>query len=141
MQKRHSMTALAAALAGIALFGAGCSDQKTPGTVGQKIERAGDKMATATENAGNKVAAATENAANKTAAVIDDATITTKVKTAVLAEPGLKTLQIDVDTKNGVVSLSGTVDNQALKERASQVAQAVNGVKSVDNNLTVKGTG
>ena len=137
MQKRHSMTVLAAALAGIALFGAGCSDQQPSGTVGQKIDRAGDKMATATENAGNKIAAATD----KTAAAIDDATITTKVKTAVLAEPGLKTLQIDVDTKNGVVMLSGTVDSTALKERAAQVAQAVNGVKSVDNNLTVKGTG
>jgi hyperosmotically inducible periplasmic protein len=138
MQKRHSMTLLAAALAGIALFGAGCSDQSpsTP-TVGQKIDRATDKMA----NAGDKMAAATENAANKTVAAIDDATITTKVKTAVLAEPGLKTLQIDVDTKNGVVSLSGTVDNQSMKERAAQVAQAVTGVRSVDNNLTVKSTG
>ena len=137
MQKRHSMTLLAAALAGIALFGAGCSDQKSPETVGQKVDRATDKMA----NAGDKMAAATENAANKTAAAIDDATITTKVKTAVLAEPGLKTLQIDVDTKNGVVMLSGTVDNQAMKERAAQVAQAVTGVRSVDNNLTVKSTG
>jgi len=151
MQKRHSMTVLAAALAGIALFGAGCSDRDST-TVGQKVDRAtdkvasetesvGNKMAAATENAGNKIAAATENAANKTVNAIDDATITTKVKTAVLAEPGLKTLQIDVDTKNGVVMLSGTVDNQALKERAAQVAQAVNGVKSVDNNLTVKSTG
>ena len=141
MQKRHSMTVLAAALAGIALFGAGCSDRSSTPTVGQKVDRAADKVANATENAGNKMAAATENAVSKTATAIDDATITTKVKTAVLAEPGLKTLQIDVDTKNGVVMLSGTVDNQALKERATQVAQAVNGVKSVDNNLTVKSTG
>lgn len=141
MQKRHSMTVLAAALAGIALFGAGCSDRNAPGTVGQKIDRAGDKMAAATDNAANKVATATENAANKTAAVIDDATITTKVKTAVLAEPGLKTLQIDVDTKNGVVTLAGTVDTPALKDRAQQVAQGVSGVSSVNNNLTVKSTG
>lgn len=137
MQKRPSMTLLAAALAGIALFGAGCSDRSSTETVGQKVDRATDKMA----NAGDKMAAATENAANKTVAAIDDATITTKVKTAVLAEPGLKTLQIDVDTKNGVVMLSGTVDNQAMKERAAQVAQAVTGVRSVDNNLTVKSTG
>jgi hyperosmotically inducible periplasmic protein len=138
MQKRHSMTVLAAALAGIALFGAGCSDQNSPQTVGQKIDRATDKMATVTDNAANKVAAATENAANKTSAVIDDATITTKVKSAVLAEPGLKTLQIDVDTKNGVVTLAGTVDSPALKERATQVTQGVSGVSSVNNNLTVK---
>ena len=130
MQNRYSMTVLAVALSGLALFGAGCSDRSSSDTVGQKIDRTADKMATATDNATAKAAAA-----------IDDATITTKVKTAVLAEPGLKTLQIDVDTKNGVVTLAGTVDTPALKDRAQQVAQAVNGVKSVDNNLTVKTQG
>ena len=130
MQKRHSMTLLAAALAGVALFGAGCGERSSTDTVGQKMDRTSDKMA-----------AATDNATAKAAAAIDDATITTKVKTAVLAEPGLKTLQIDVDTKNGVVTLAGTVDTPPLKERAQQVAQAVNGVKSVDNNLAVKAQG
>jgi len=137
MQKRYSMTVLAAALAGIALFGAGCSDRSSTETVGQKVDRTTDKMAAATD----KMAAATDQATVKAAAAIDDATITAKVKTAVLAEPGLKTLQIDVDTKNGVVTLAGTVDTAALKERAAQVAQAVNGVRSVDNNLAVKTTG
>jgi osmotically-inducible protein OsmY len=130
MQKQFSMTVLAAALAGVALFGAGCSDRNSADTAGQKVDRAANKMATATDNATAKAAAA-----------IDDATITTKVKTAVLAEPGLKTLQIDVDTKNGVVTLAGTVDTPALKDRAQQVAQSVTGVKSVDNNLTVKSQG
>jgi hypothetical protein len=124
------MTLMAAALAGVALFGAGCGERSSSDTVGQKMDRTTDKMA-----------AATDNATAKAAAAIDDATITTKVKTAVLAEPGLKTLQIEVDTKGGVVTLAGTVDNAALKERAQQVAQAVTGVKSVENNLTVKTTG
>jgi hyperosmotically inducible protein len=130
MQKRYSMTVLTAALAGIALFGAGCGERSSTDTVGQKMDRTTDKMA-----------ATTDKATAKAAAAIDDATITTKVKTAVLAEPGLKALQIEVDTKNGVVTLAGTVDTPALKERAQQVAQAVNGVKSVDNNLAVKTTG
>jgi len=130
MQKQFSMTVLAAALAGVALFGAGCSDRNSTDTVGQKVDRTANKMATATDNATAKAAAA-----------IDDATITTKVKTAVLAEPGLKTLQIDVDTKSGVVTLAGTVDTPALKDRAQQVAQSVNGVQSVNNNLTVKTQG
>jgi len=124
------MTVLAAALAGVALFGAGCGERSSTDTVGQKMDRTTDKMA-----------ATTDKATAKAAAAIDDATITTKVKTAVLAEPGLKALQIEVDTKNGVVTLAGTVDTPALKERAQQVAQAVNGVKSVDNNLAVKATG
>jgi len=130
MNARNRTTVLAALLAGIALVGAGCSDQKSGETAGQKIDRATDKMATATDKATTKAAVA-----------VDDTAITTAVKTAVLAEPGLKTLQIEVDTKNGVVTLSGNVDSMALKDRASQIAQNVGGVKSVNNNLAVKSTG
>lgn len=129
MNERNRMT-LMALLAGVAMLGAGCSDQKSTETAGQKLDRATEKMA-----------AATDRATAKTAAAVDDAAITTAVKAAVLAEPGLKTLQIDVDTKNAVVTLTGSVDNMALKERASQIAQNVSGVKSVDNNLVVKSTG
>ena len=57
------------------------------------------------------------------------------------AEPGLKTLQINVDTKDGVVTLSGTVDTPVLKERAMQIAQQVDGVRSVVDNLAIKSTG
>ena len=117
---------LAVLAASTLVFAAGCSDNSNQ-TVGQKVDRATDK-----------VAAATERAADKTATVIDDATITTKVKAAVLAEPGLKTLQINVDTKDGRVTLAGTVDNAELKQRATQVAGAVEGVKSVSDQLTVK---
>ena len=130
MQKRYSVTVLAAAMASVALLGAGCSDRNSNDTVGQKMDRATDK-----------VASTTEKVANKTVDVVDDATITTKVKAAVLAEPGLKTLQINVDTKDGVVTLAGTVDTSALKSRATQVAQGVGGVRSVVDNLTVKTAG
>jgi osmotically-inducible protein OsmY len=118
---------LAVIAASTLVFAAGCSDSNDRSTVGQKVDRAADK-----------VAASTERAADKTATVIDDATITTKVKAAVLAEPGLKTLQINVDTKDGRVTLAGTVDNAELKQRATQVAQSVEGVKSVSDQLTVK---
>ena len=69
---------------------------------------------------------------------IDDATITSRVKAAVLAEPGLSTLQIGVETYKDVVQLSGFVDSGGAKTRAGAVAQAVPGVKSVRNNLVVK---
>lgn len=130
MQKQSSMTLLAAVMASVALLGAGCSDRSSTESVGQKMDRATDKMA-----------ATTENAANKTATAIDDTAITTKVKSAMIADPMLKALQINVDTKNGVVTLAGAVDSQAMKDKATEVTQAVNGVKSVDNNLTVKSTG
>jgi hyperosmotically inducible protein len=69
---------------------------------------------------------------------VDDAAITAKVKAAILAEPGLKTLQIGVETYKDVVQLSGFVDNTQAKTRAGEVAAGVSGVKSVRNNLVVK---
>ena len=65
MQKRFSMTLMAAALAGVALFGAGCGERSSTDTVGQKMDRTTDKMAAATD----KMAAATDNATAKAAAV------------------------------------------------------------------------
>jgi len=55
-----------------------------------------------------------------------------------MAEPGLHATEIAVDAKDGVVTLSGTVDSPPLKERAKQVASNVSGVRSVVDNLTAK---
>jgi hyperosmotically inducible protein len=82
--------------------------------------------------------ASTTNPVDKAVAATDDAAITAKVKTAILAEPGLKSLQINVDTKDGTVTLSGTVDNADLRERAKQLASSTSGVKGVVDQLTVK---
>ncbi|MDX2027227.1 MAG: BON domain-containing protein [Alphaproteobacteria bacterium] len=71
---------------------------------------------------------------------IDDATITTKVKTALLAEAPLKSLQIGVETNQGVVELAGTVDTRAQESDAVRVTKQVKGVKSVKNSLTVRET-
>ena len=73
-----------------------------------------------------------------TGSYIDDATITTKVKAAILAEPGLKTLQIGVETFKDVVQLSGFVDTAQSKTRAEELAAGVPGVISVKNNLVIK---
>jgi len=57
---------------------------------------------------------------------------------AIFAEPGLKTLQISVDTVKGVVTLSGSVDSQASSNRTKELASAVAGVRDVENRLVVK---
>ena len=128
---RKPTALLAAAIAAIALTTAGCNRTPSDTTTGRAT---GDKMATTTD----RTATTTSRATNETAVVVDDAAITTKVKSAVLAEPGLKTLQINVDTKDAVVTLSGTVDSPELKSKAVQIAQSVQGVKSVNDNLSVK---
>ena len=118
---------------------AACNKQPGPAeTAGKAIDQtaadAGKKIGETAEKMGDKMSAQGE----KTAAAIDDATITTKVKAAILAEPGLKTLQIGVETVDGVVTLSGSVDSQANSEQAKTVANAVSGVRGVDNKLVVK---
>lgn len=69
---------------------------------------------------------------------IDDATISTKVRTAIMDEPGITLTQIDVETMQGVVQLSGFVDSVSGKTRAENVARKVEGVKGVKNSLVVR---
>jgi hypothetical protein len=69
-----------------------------------------------------------------------DAGITTKVKSKLAADPTVKASQIDVDTKNKVVTLNGTVDSQAAKDQAITIARGTSGVADVVDNLTVSGS-
>ena len=68
-----------------------------------------------------------------------DAGITTKVKSKLAADDTVKAYQIDVDTKNKVVTLSGNVDSQAAKEMAVTLARGTAGVSDVVDNITVAG--
>ena len=69
---------------------------------------------------------------------IDDSVITTKVKHAILREPGLKSAEINVETFKGIVQLSGFVSAQTDINRAVEVAQSIEGVKSVQNDMHIK---
>ena len=69
---------------------------------------------------------------------IDDTVITTKVKTELANDNLLKSFQISVETRKGIVDLSGFVDSQYAVDQAGRIARGVEGVKSVDNALIVK---
>jgi osmotically-inducible protein OsmY len=69
---------------------------------------------------------------------IDDTAITTKVKAAIFNEPSLKSSEINVETFKGRVQLSGFVRSQANINEAVAVAQGVNGVTSVGNDMRLK---
>jgi hyperosmotically inducible protein len=69
---------------------------------------------------------------------IDDTVVTTRVKSALLADQDVKGFEIKVETRKGMVQLSGFVDNQAQVERAIGVARAAEGVKGVENAMTLK---
>jgi osmotically-inducible protein OsmY len=68
----------------------------------------------------------------------DDAALTTSVKSQLASQSPALASMVNVETKDGVVTLTGTVDNEAAKGQAEQAAKGVANVKSVVNNLSVK---
>lgn len=139
---REMKTTINLKLLGISmLLVAGLTACDKPGpaeTAGKKIDQtaneAGKSIANATEKVGDKINAQS----TKTGVAIDDAEITAKVKATIFAEPGLKSLQIGVDTVKGVVTLTGSVDSTSSSERVKSMAGAVSGVHGVDNQLIIK---
>jgi len=69
---------------------------------------------------------------------IDDSIITTKVKSKLLADPDIKGFDLKVETHKGDVQLSGFVGNQAQIDRAIMITHSVEGVKNVDNRMSLK---
>ncbi|WP_075182664.1 molecular chaperone OsmY [Pantoea sp. 1.19] len=67
-----------------------------------------------------------------------DSATTTEIKAKLLADDIVPSRKVKVETTHGVVQLSGNVDNQAQADRAESIAKAIEGVKSVKNDLKVK---
>lgn len=117
---------LVVALAAATLATVGC-EQRSSDTVGRNADQGTSSMQSKAGQLTDKVATAA-----------DDTAITAKVKAAILAEPGLKSLQIDVDTRDATVTLSGSVDSDMMRHRARQIAMSTEGVRNVVDNLNVK---
>ncbi len=69
---------------------------------------------------------------------MDDAAITAAVKSKLMVDSVVGGLKIDVDTRDGVVSLSGPVKSQTEKDTAVRIARGTDGVKDVQDNLVVQ---
>ena len=69
---------------------------------------------------------------------VDDASITASVKTKLAAEKPATLTKVDVDTNKGTVYLTGNVETPAIKERATELARQVSGVRDVVNNLKIQ---
>src|SRR5688500_17215628 len=82
--------------------------------------------------------AATQSEPQTTGAYMGDAWVTTQVKTGILNEPSLNVNQINVETYQKVVQLSGFVDNAASQAKAIEIARAVKGVTSVKNDMRLR---
>jgi hyperosmotically inducible periplasmic protein len=133
-----------------------CGKQNEDRTVGQQIDSAVAKTEQAAKNATSEAkssmasaeakieqsGAQAKESAKEAAATMgekfDDASITASVSAGLAKDPELSAIKIDVDTKNGVVNLSGPAPTTNARERATEIAKAVKGVNSVNNQLTVK---
>lgn len=121
------------------LTGLTACDQPGPAeTAGKKIDQTAGDASKKISEAADKIGKKLEEQGEKASMTIDDAEITTKIKAAIFTEPGLKTLQISVDTIKGVVTLSGSVDSLPSSDRVKALAGAVAGVKEVKNQLVIK---
>lgn len=69
---------------------------------------------------------------------MDDSALTARVKTALVNEPGVKSMAINVEAFRGTVSLSGFVDSAEMAQKAVTAAEKVPGVRSVKNDMQVK---
>ena len=69
---------------------------------------------------------------------VDDSAITTKIKAQLANDDFLKSFQISVESRQGIVQLSGFVNSKEAVNKAGQIARGVEGVKSVENDLIVK---
>ncbi len=69
---------------------------------------------------------------------VDDSVITTKVKSLLAEDDFLKSFEIGVETRKGIVQLSGFVNSQQAVDKAGQIAKSVKGVTSVKNDLILK---
>lgn len=70
---------------------------------------------------------------------IDDSVITGKVKALIFEDSSLKSAEINVETYKGIVQLTGFVNSRADINKAAKIARTVKGVKSVKNDMIVKG--
>jgi hyperosmotically inducible protein len=96
-----------------------------------------ERGASATKGAARDAGDAVGNALERTGEFVSDAAVTTAVKTKVLADTATPGLKIEVDTKDGVVTLNGTVRTRAEADRAAMLARETNGVKRVVNKLKI----
>ncbi|HEY0202117.1 MAG TPA: BON domain-containing protein [Burkholderiaceae bacterium] len=134
---------------------AACDKPAPEQTAGQKVDAAIGQVQQAADQAKSdaKDAAATAQAdvqssaqkasdsikqgADAVMAQADDLAVQAKIVAALAQEPSLSAIKIEVKASNGVVTLGGPVPSSQAKERATEVAKAVKGVTSVQNNLTV----
>ena len=124
-----------------------CSCDKTQDgtTAGQKLdkavgsaEKAADEVKKSATEGLNEAAQVGKEKSDQVARTVSDVAITTAINADLTKDRELSALRINVDTKDGRVTLYGSAPNAAAKERAQTIAMSEKGVTAVDNKLAVE---
>lgn len=144
--KQRVLSIIAVSALAFGLAACNKTEDTSAQTPGQKMDQAISQSEQAAKDAAAKVEQgasqmgdAAKGAMNSASAAIDEAGITAKVKAGLVKDSELSALQINVDTKGNAVTLQGEAPTAAAKQRAEDIAKAVEGVGMVNNMLTVKG--
>jgi hyperosmotically inducible protein len=123
----------------------GCDSRNDSTTAGQKVDRTIDSAKSAAAEAKqtakqglNEAAQVTKEKSDQVAQKVGDVAITAAVNADLAKDPELSALRINVDTRNGHVSLYGSAPNEAAKQRAQTIAMSEKGVTGVDNQLAIE---
>ncbi|MFV1466831.1 BON domain-containing protein [Idiomarina sp. HB] len=131
---KNFKTALPASLIALSMLTlSGCSEAET-----EKAESKAESAMQETEEKAKEAKSYTEQKAKDAGEYVDDAVITTKVKAVIFEDDNLSSMDINVETNNGIVQLSGFVDNEADIDTAENLTATVKGVKDIENDIQVR---
>jgi hyperosmotically inducible protein len=139
--QRRTYTIVMAGLGAVALAGTAALPAAAQQSTGQEIKQesreAGQEVKQGARQAAQDAKQESKDA-KRSGRPLSDAWLTAKTKLALFGDDRVSGTNINVDTKDGVVTLKGQVDDQAEKERAVEVARKVEGVREVRDQLGVK---
>jgi osmotically-inducible protein OsmY len=145
LPNRSARPWLAAVPAAVLLLAlSACNKQDDGRTVGQSVDSGVAKTEQAARDAGTAMSGAAKDAQTSASQAsttlgekIDDMTITATVSSELAKDADLSAIKINVDTKDGVVTLQGPAPSAAARDKATDIAKAVKGVSSVNNQLVL----
>lgn len=132
MHSKLKSIALCAAV--LTTLGLTACDRNDKQTVGQGLDKAIDKA----KDQGEAAKVASQDAAKSMASAASDAGVTVKVNAALMADTRLKVMQVNVDTRDGRVTLTGVAPDAGARDKTTALVRAIEGVVDVDNQLGVE---
>ena len=131
---RTGLSFIAASTALIAVMGTAACSRDDSRTAGQGVDKAIGEV----KSQGSAAKTAAQGAANTATSSAADAAITVKVNAAIVADTRLKVMRVNVDTKDGRVTLMGSAPDAGSRDTATALVKAIEGVVDVDNQLRVE---